>query len=100
MNTIPEIKETYSAHVPALRVLSALGWEYLSPAGCLAARGSTQEVVLTNVLVEQLRRRRFEYKGKFYPLSTNAIDQVVRELAAPPLHEGLLQQTDSRSHRH
>jgi type I restriction enzyme R subunit len=87
---IPETKETYSAHIPALRVLSAMGWEYLSATACLAARGSTLEVVLTNVLVEQLRKRRFEYKGKLYPLSTNAIDQIVRELAAPPLHEGLL----------
>src|SRR5438093_482419 len=86
----PETKEEYSAHIPALRVLSALGWEYLSPIDCLAARGSTQEVVLASVLVEQLRKRRFEYKGKLYPLSTNAIDQIVRELAAPPLHEGLL----------
>ena len=76
--TTPETKEEYSAHIPALRVLSAMGWEYLSPAACLAARGSTQEVVLINVLVDQLRKRRFEYKGKLYPLSTNAIDQVVR----------------------
>jgi len=43
--------------------------------------------------VEQLRKRRFEYKGKLYPLSTNAIDQIVRELAAPPLHEAFLQPT-------
>ena len=90
MSTVPETKEEYSAHIPALRVLFAMGWEYLSPKDCVAARGGTQEVVLTTVLVEQLRKRRFEYKGKHYPLSTNAIDQIVRELAAPPLHEGLL----------
>lgn len=86
----PETKEEFSAHIPALRVLTAMGWEYLSPIGCLAARGSTQEVVLLSVLVEQLRKRRFEYKGKQYPLSTNAIDQIVRELTAPAMHEGLL----------
>lgn len=88
--TTPETKEEYSAHIPALRVLTAMGWEYLPPADCVAARGGTQEVVLTKVLVEQLRNRRFEYKGKEYPLSTNAIDQIVRELTAPSLHEGLL----------
>lgn len=88
--TIPETKEEYSAHIPALRTLAAMGWEYLSPTACLAARGSTQEVALTSVLVEQLRKRRFEYKGKLYPLSTNAIDQIVRELTAPPIQEGLL----------
>ncbi len=90
MSAIPETKEEFSAHVPALRVLTAIGWEYLSPSACVAVRGGTHEVVLTKVLVEQLRKRRFEYKGKEYPLSTNAIDQIVRELTAPSLHEGLL----------
>ena len=90
MSTIPETKEEYSAHIPALRVLTALGWEYMSPTESLATRGNTQEVLLSKVLIEQLRKRRFEYKGKLYPLSTNAIDQIVRELTAPSLHEGLL----------
>ena len=62
----------------------------MSAADCLAARGSNQEVILPSVLVEELRKRRFEYKGKSYPLSTNAIDQIVRELLAVALHEGLL----------
>lgn len=90
MSVIPETKEEFSAHIPALRVLTAMGWEYLSPMACLTTRSSTQEVVLVSVLVEQLRKRRFEYKGKLYPLSTNAIDQLVRELTAPAMHEGLL----------
>ncbi len=91
MQLTPETKEEYSAQIPALRVLAALGWDYLPPASALAARsGSTQNVVLTGILVEQLRKRRFEYKGKFYPLSTNAIDQIVRELTSPVMHEGLL----------
>lgn len=91
MQLTPETKEEYSAQIPALRVLSALGWEYLPPAAALTARGgSTQNVVLTSVLVEQLRKRRFEYKGEEHPLSTNAIDQIVRELSSPAMHEGLL----------
>ncbi|MCU7837950.1 MAG: HsdR family type I site-specific deoxyribonuclease [Candidatus Thiodiazotropha sp. (ex Troendleina suluensis)] len=90
MSLIPETKEEYSAHIPAIQVLSAMGWDYLSPADCLGFRGSNQEVILTNVLVDELRKRKFEYKGKTYPLSTNAIDQIVRELSSPSLHEGLL----------
>lgn len=88
MNT-PITKEEYSAHVPALQVLLAMGWEYMSPSRCLEARGGNHGVVLTNVLVDELRKRRFEYKGKEYPLSTNAIEQIVRELSAPTLNEGL-----------
>ena len=90
MSTTPETKEEYSAHIPALLVLSVLGWEYMSREACLATRGSTQDVLLTSVLVEQLRKRHFEYKGKLYQLSTNAIDQIVRELGAPALYDGLL----------
>ncbi len=85
----PETKEECSAQIPALQLLVALGWEFMSAADCLAARGGSQDVVLTGVLVEELRKRRFEYKGKSYPLSTNAIDQIVRELSAVALHEGL-----------
>ncbi len=86
----PNTTELYSSHIPALATLVSLGWRYLSPAACLAARGGTQGVVLHSVLVDALRQRTFDYKGKTYPLSANAIDQIVRELSAPALHEGLL----------
>lgn len=88
--TAPNTTELYTSHVPALATLCALGWAYMSPAECLALRGATQGVLLPGVLVEELRRRTFDYKGKVYPLSANAIDQIVRELASPPLNEGLL----------
>ena len=85
----PETREEFSAQIPALQLLSNLGWQYMSAVDCLEARGGNQEVVLVGVLVEELRKRRFEYKGKSYPLSGNAIDQIVRELTAVSLHEGL-----------
>lgn len=86
----PNTAELYSSHIPALATLVSLGWDYLSPQDCLAARGGNQGVILRGVLVEALRRRTFDYKGKTYPLSTNAIDQIVRDLSAPALNEGLL----------
>lgn len=90
MTIAPDTAELYSSHIPALATLVTLGWDYLSPENCLAARGGNQGIVLRNVLVEQLRRRTFEYRGRTYPLSTNAIDQVVRELTSPALNEGLI----------
>lgn len=90
MNRAPDTAEIYSSHVPALATLVAMGWGYMSPGECMAARGGNQGVLLLPVLVEELRRRTFDYKGKTYPLSTNAIDQIVRELASPALNEGLL----------
>lgn len=85
----PDTREQYASHIPALKVLMALGWEYLSTADCLAKRGGTREVILKDELIAALQRRRFEYRGNRYPLSANAVDQIVRELAAPGLNEGL-----------
>jgi type I restriction enzyme R subunit len=90
MITTPNTAEQYSSHIPALQTLVALGWGYLSAAKCLAMRGSNKEVILQSILIDELKKRRFEYKGQLYPLSPNAIDQIVRELGSPPMHEGLL----------
>lgn len=86
----PNTAEQYSAHIPALQTLMALGWAYLPADRCLEMRGGNNGVILRSVLVEELRKRRFEYKGESYPLSTNAIDQIVRELSTPAMQEGLL----------
>jgi type I restriction enzyme R subunit len=90
MTHAPDTAEIYSSHVPALATLVAMGWGYMPPTECMAARGGNQGVLLLPVLVEELRRRTFDYKGETYPLSTNAIDQIVRELSSPALNEGLL----------
>ena len=90
MSPVPQTREQYSAHLPALHLLCNLGWSYLSVADCLTLRGSTREVLLKPRLIEVLKERRFEYKGEWFPLSANAIDQIVRELSALNLGEGLL----------
>ncbi|MCU7891605.1 MAG: HsdR family type I site-specific deoxyribonuclease [Candidatus Thiodiazotropha sp. (ex Ustalcina ferruginea)] len=95
MAALPETKEQYSSHIPALKTLLALGWDYLSPADCLNKGGDNRSVVLKSELIESLKKRRFEYKGETYPLSPNAIEQIVREFSSPGLNEGLL----SASHR-
>ncbi len=86
----PNTAELFSAHIPALATLVALDWSYLPPAECMAMRGGNQDVLLVPVLIDELRRRKFTYRGKEYPLSPNAIDQIVRELASPALNEGLM----------
>ena len=86
----PQTREHYSAHLPALHLLSNLGWRFLTTQQCLALRGSTREVLLKPRLIEVLKTRRFEYKGESFPLSPSAIDQIVREISALSLGEGLL----------
>lgn len=94
MHQTPETKEEYSAKIPALHVLSNLGWKYLSPVECLAKRDGdhlvVRDVLLKDELIRALQMRRFEWDGKLHPLSTNAIEQIVRELSTPGLNEGLL----------
>lgn len=86
----PNSKEQYAAHLPALHLLCNLGWNFLTTAEVLALRGSTREVILRSRLVDVLQTRRYEYKGQWYPLSSSGIEQVVRELSALSLAEGLM----------
>lgn len=90
MNTTPNSREQYSAHIPALHLLCNLGWNFITTAQALALRGSTREVLLKGRLVEVLQTRRYEYKGEWYALSAGGIDQVVRELSALSLTDGLM----------
>lgn len=71
-------------------MLISLGWSFLPTGECLKRRGSNKTVVLKDILVEELKKRHFEYRGQSYPLSNNAIDQIVRDLTSPHLQEGLL----------
>lgn len=90
MSETPNTAEQYSAHIPALQTLISMGWTFMPAAECAELRGGNKAVLLTSILVDELKKRRFEYKGREYPLSTNAIDQIVRDLAAPQMQEGLL----------
>lgn len=90
MNVTPNSREQYSAHLPALHLLCNAGWNFLTTAQALAMRGSTREVLLKPRLIEVLQTRRYQYKGEWYPLSPSGIEQVVRELSALSLAEGLM----------
>jgi len=87
----PKFQEEYSAKLPALTLLTNLGWSFLSPEHALAARGGkADEVVLRQVLRGELQKRTFSFAGKSYPLSEKAIDNLIAEVCSPALNEGLL----------
>lgn len=85
----PDTSEEAAAKLPALHVLMVMGWDYLSPSGCLNLRGSERAVLLSDVLRGHLAKHRFEYKGQTLPLSQSGIDQVLRDISATGLSEGL-----------
>ena len=87
----PKFQEEYSAKLPALALLTNMGWSFLSPEKALSARtGKPDEVVLRQVLRNELKKRTFTFAGKDYPLSDKAIDNLVAEVCSPALNEGLL----------
>lgn len=87
----PKFQEEYSAKLPALALLTNLGWSYLSPEEALAARaGKPDQVLLTRFLREQLAKRTFTFGGKEYSLSDKAIDNLIGEVNSPALNQGLL----------
>ena len=86
----PDTREEAASKLPALHVLMAMGWDYLSPADALALRGSERGVLLEPVLRQRLKGHKFDFKGQTYPLSAGGIDQVVREISATGLNEGLI----------
>lgn len=96
----PKFQEEYSAKLPALALLSNLGWDFLPPDQALAARsGKTDEVVLRDVLREQLSKRRFIFGGSECSLSSKTIDNLISEVCSPALNEGL-QAANERLYNH
>jgi type I restriction enzyme R subunit len=96
----PKFQEEYSAKLPALALLSNLGWDFLPPDQALVARsGKTDEVVLRDVLREQLSKRRFMFNGSECSLSAKTIDNLISEVCSPAMNEGL-QAANERLYNH
>ena len=88
---VPKIQEEYSAKIPALTLLTNLGWKYLPPEQALKLRGRKHDaVVLKNILRSTLENRTFVYAGKPHTLSAKSIDNLIAEVSSPALNEGLV----------
>ncbi len=96
----PKFQEEYSAKLPALTLLTNLGWQFLPPEQALAARdGKTDQVVLRGVLRQALQQRTFTVASKTQALSDKAIDNLIAEVCSPALNEGL-QAANERLYNH
>jgi type I restriction enzyme R subunit len=74
--------EDLDAKIPAIQVLEALGWSYLTPAEALKLRGGrVDQVVPTGVLRPWLEdHARFETRGMVRRFSPYSIDEAPRRL--------------------
>lgn len=86
---IANFNEEHSAKIPALALLSQLGYQFVPPDECIAMRGNRSTVILTSVLRSVLATKTFPFMGQEWPLSESAIDKIVHELANPAMNEGL-----------
>jgi type I restriction enzyme R subunit len=91
MSSGPKFQEEYSAKLPALALLTNLGWSFLSPEQALQKRGTKfDEVILAEELRAQLQKRHYTFEGKECSLSDKSIDTLISELSSPAMNEGLL----------
>ncbi|MBW4342790.1 type I restriction endonuclease subunit R [Escherichia coli] len=96
----PKFQEEYSAKIPALTLLTSLGWTFLSPKQIMDCRGYKQdEVVLRPILREVLSERYFMVGGKTCRLSEKALDNLISQVCSPALNEGLLK-ANERMYNH
>ena len=93
MNTDPrrfQTEEVFLSQIPAVQLLVNLGWQYLSPAEALAARGGKRaNVLLEEVLRAQLKRlNSIQYRGAVHPFTEENIHAAIQRLRAVP-NDGL-----------
>ena len=82
MTNRPLSDEDNGSKIPALQLLQALGWQYLSPAQALGERGGrTAGVLLDGILERQLRAMNsVRYRGEEYPFTEGNIHSAVQAL--------------------
>ena len=86
--------EEFSAKIPALTLLTTLGYEFIPPSQCHAIRSkaasnkATNQVLLLPIMRAFLAKQTFTFEGKSHPLSDNAIDKIMHTLT-PAMNLGL-----------
>ena len=86
--------EINASQRPALALLEALGYTYISPADCDKQRGSRYHVLLRDILRGQLRRlNRYVYAGAENEFSAANIERAMEDLDEP-LTDGLVRTSE------
>ncbi|MCD8049903.1 MAG: type I restriction endonuclease subunit R [Clostridia bacterium] len=81
--------EINASQKPAIELLEAMGYIYISPENCEMQRGSRYKVLLRDILRGQLRRlNRYTYAGTENEFSAANIERAMEDLDEP-LTEGL-----------
>lgn len=92
---LANFREEFSAKIPALTLLSSLGYTFIPPSDCEQLRGTinvgnktTSQVMLLPIMRAFLAKQTFPLAGKQHFLSAASIDKIMHELN-PAMNEGL-----------
>lgn len=88
----PSFREDDISQIPALLILQAMGYKYLTPAEALQLRGGkTSGILLEEVLRQQIHQNNsFRYKDRAYPFSETNVSNAIYALQDYPLQEGFM----------
>ena len=88
MTQPPSFKEELISQIPAVRLLMAMGYQYLTPEEALALRGGKKNrVILEGVLEPWLKaNNQITFKGQSYPFSESNIRRAIETLRDEPFH--------------
>ena len=79
--TAPDTREVLTSQVPAIHLLTNLGWTLLPPGEAEALRDSPRSPILTGLLKDWLaKNNRIDWKGTVEPFSRANVDEAVRRL--------------------
>lgn len=96
MDTSPSInfQEEFASKIPALTLLTTLGYQFIPPSQCHAMRSkttaskATNQVVLLPIMRAFLAKQTFMFEGTAHYLSDSAIDKIMHTLN-PAMNLGL-----------
>jgi len=76
------INENFTSQIPAVQLLVAMGYEYISPKEAMVERqGRLSNVLLENILRNQLKEiNRIRYKGNEYLFSEENVQSAIQKL--------------------
>ena len=87
VNKVANFKEEFSAKIPALTLLSTLGYQFIPPSQCEKLRGNSaallqdkktsSQVMLLPIIRGFLSKQTFPFAGKEHQLSSAAIDKIM-----------------------
>ena len=86
--------EKNASQQPAIDLLVAMGYRYISPEHCAQQRGSRYHVLLKDILRGQLRKlNRWQYAGADKEFSAANIERAIEDLDVP-LTDGLVRSSE------